>query len=84
MAFLVAGVVYPIFVLLVIVSTANHYYLDAVVATFTVTLSFFCNRIWNVLLPLEDWLCWLLRLEKPKPTTGMRWQEPTARWKEEV
>lgn len=84
MAFLVAGVVYPMFVLLVIVATANHYYLDAVVATFTVTLSFLCNRGWNVLLPVEDWFCWLLRLEKPKPTTGMRWQEQRAVWKEEV
>lgn len=66
----VSGIVYPMFVLLVIVSTANHYYLDAVVATFSVALSFVCNRVWFFFLPAEDILCWILRLEKPVPTTG--------------
>ncbi|EME38997.1 hypothetical protein DOTSEDRAFT_75630 [Dothistroma septosporum NZE10] len=66
----VAGAVYPILVLSVIVATANHYYLDAVVATFSVTLCFFINRIWIVLLPAERLLCKVLRLRKPTPTTA--------------
>jgi len=74
-AFLAAGIFYPIFVLLVIVATANHYFLDAVVATCTVTLAFFCNEAWYVLIPAEDWLCWVLRVEKPVPSTGIRYSE---------
>jgi len=71
-AFLVAGVCYPLLVLSVIVATANHYWLDAVVAMCTTTLSFFANKVWFFLLPAEDVLCWVLRVEKPVPTTGDR------------
>ncbi|OQV06396.1 hypothetical protein CLAIMM_10965 [Cladophialophora immunda] len=70
--FLVAGICYPLLVLSVIVATANHYWLDAVVAMCTTTLSFCCNRIWMFLLPAEDILCWVLRVDKPTPTTGDR------------
>lgn len=69
-AFMLAGILYPMFVVLVIVSTANHYYLDAVMATFSVVFCFACNRIWLVLLPLERLLCLVLRVDKPVPTTG--------------
>ncbi|OOF93969.1 hypothetical protein ASPCADRAFT_209223 [Aspergillus carbonarius ITEM 5010] len=72
LVFFILGFIYPLLVLCVIVATANHYWMDATVATFSVTFSFFCNRIWMVLLPLEDMLLWLLRLEKPIPTTGNR------------
>ncbi|KAK5162810.1 uncharacterized protein LTR77_011182 [Saxophila tyrrhenica] len=41
--FTVAGVLYPMLVLLVIVATANHYYLDAVAATFSVLVCFLGN-----------------------------------------
>lgn len=70
--FLVAGVLYPLLVLTVIVATANHYWLDAVVAMCTTSLSLLCNRVWMFLLPAEDLLCWVLRVEKPVPTTGDR------------
>ena len=73
--FMMAGVLYPMFVLLVIVATANHYYLDAVMATFSVLTCFLLNRIWLVLLPLERLLATILRVEKPAPTTGEVWQE---------
>ncbi|CAI7610138.1 unnamed protein product [Penicillium glandicola] len=69
---LTLAICYPILVLSVIVATANHYWLDAVVAIVTVTLSFRFNRILIVLLPLEYALCWCLRLAKPVPTTGDR------------
>jgi hypothetical protein len=70
--FLIAGICYPLLVLTVIVATANHYWLDAVAAIFTTSLSFLCNKIWFFLLPAEDILCWVLRVEKPVPTTGDR------------
>lgn len=72
-AFVMAGILYPLLVLTVIVATANHYYLDAVVATASVAISFLCNRIWLTLLPAEGFLCWVLRLAKPEPTTGQRY-----------
>jgi len=53
-----------------IVATANHYWLDALMATIVATLAFLCNRILLILVPLEDYLMWVLRLEKPVPSTG--------------
>lgn len=67
----VAAFAYPLLVLLIIVATANHFWLDAAVATISVTLSFFCNKIWLVLQPLELLLQLVLRVEKPIPTTGL-------------
>lgn len=66
------GLAYPIYLLVTIVATANHYFLDAFVATIVAVTAFFCNRIFLVLLPLEDLLLWCLRLEKPIPSTGER------------
>ncbi|EPE06627.1 integral membrane protein [Ophiostoma piceae UAMH 11346] len=68
--YLVAGVAYPGFVLTIIVATANHYWLDALAAAFVVGFSWLCNRVFLVLLPLEDLFLFCLRLEKPEPTTG--------------
>ena len=66
---------YPALVLSAIVSTANHYWLDALLATVAATLAFFCNRVFLILLPLEDYLIWILRLEKPNPSTGERFHQ---------
>lgn len=66
---------YPLMVLSAIVATANHYYLDAIMATVVATLAFFCNRVFLILLPLEDYLLWCLRLEKPIPSTGERFHQ---------
>ncbi|KAK9772045.1 putative Integral membrane protein [Seiridium cardinale] len=70
--FLVVGILYPSFILLCIVATANHYILDAVAAAFVVLLAYTCNRMLLNFLVLEDWLLWAWRLEKPEPTTGKR------------
>jgi hypothetical protein len=78
--FLIAGVCYPLLVLTIIVATANHYWLDAVVAMGTTTLSFFCNKVWMFLLPAEDILCWVLRVDKPVPTTGDRIKRREAQY----
>lgn len=66
------AIAYPLWILVTIVATANHYYLDAVVAFFVVIIAFVCNKVFLVFLPLEDWLLWALRLDKPVPTTGER------------
>jgi hypothetical protein len=64
------GVWYPAWILLTIVATANHYFLDALMATFVVVAAYICNRGLLVFLPLEDLLLWILRIEKPTPTSG--------------
>ncbi|KAJ9137168.1 Integral membrane protein [Pleurostoma richardsiae] len=71
--FLFFGLFYPSLILLAIVSTANHYFSDAFAAALVVLVSFLCNRVLMNFLPLEDWLLWMLRLEKPTPTTGRAW-----------
>ncbi|KAH8805597.1 PAP2 superfamily-domain-containing protein [Xylogone sp. PMI_703] len=70
--YLLLGIGYPTWILTTIVATANHYFMDACVATLVAITAFFCNRIFLVLLPLEDLLLWCLRLEKPMPSTGER------------
>jgi hypothetical protein len=73
--YLVLGVGYPSFILTVIVATANHYFMDALVATGFVFVAFFCNKIFYVFIPLEDLFVYTLRVEKPTPTTGDRFHE---------
>jgi len=70
--YVVLSVAYPLWVLLSIVATANHYYLDACVAVLVTIISFLCNRVFIALSPLEDLSLWCLILEKPVPTTGER------------
>ncbi|KAI1640992.1 integral membrane protein [Biscogniauxia mediterranea] len=71
-ALLCFGLVYPAIILLAIIASANHYFLDAVAAVFVVIFSFCCNKFLLNFLVLEDWLLWAWRLEKPEPTTGFR------------
>lgn len=66
---------YPAMVLSAIVATANHYWLDAAVATLVASLAFVCNRVFLILLPVEDYMLWILRLEKPIPSTGERFHQ---------
>lgn len=73
--YLVVGIGYPIFILTVIVATANHYIMDALLAACYVFIAYACNKIFYVFLPLEDWFLWLLRAEKPIPSTGERFRE---------
>jgi hypothetical protein len=77
--YFVLGVGYPTFILVTIVATANHYFLDAMVATCYVFVSFFANKIFFVFIPLEDWLLWLIRADKPVPSTGERFRERRGR-----
>jgi PAP2 superfamily len=77
--FVMVGFGYPALILTTIVATANHYWLDALVATCFVLISFMCNKIFFAFLPLEDWLLWLLRTEKPVPSTGERYRSGALR-----
>lgn len=65
--FLLLGIGYPAMILTTIVATANHYILDAMVATLFVLIAYTCNKVFYVFLPLEDWLLWAIRAEKPIP-----------------
>lgn len=75
----VVGLGYPAFILTTIVATANHYYLDALIATLFVYMSYICNKVFLVFLPLEDLLLWTIRADKPVPTTGDRLRDRGGR-----
>lgn len=77
--YLTIGIGYPAFILTTIVATANHYFMDAMVATCFVFLSFACNKIFYVFIPLEDVFLYTIRAEKPVPTTGERYRERGGR-----
>jgi len=68
------GLGYPSMILITIVATANHYWMDAMMATVVACAAYLCNSIFLALLPLEDLLLWALRLEKPIPSTGERFR----------
>ena len=77
--YVLVGVGYPLMVLVTIVATANHYWLDALVATIVACIAHFCNNVFLGLLPVEDLLLWVLRLEKPFPSTGDNFKERGGR-----
>lgn len=68
------GFAYPAWILITIVATANHYFLDACIATLVAIVGFLCNRVFLMFLPLEDLLLYVLRIEKPVPSTGDRFR----------
>lgn len=57
-------------ILVTIVATANHYWMDALMACVVAGFAYSCNKVFLALLPLEDLLLWCLRAEKPIPSTG--------------
>lgn len=73
------GVGYPGMILVTVVATANHYWMDALMATLVAASAYLCNGILLALLPIEDLLLWTLRLEKPIPSTGERFRQTGGR-----
>lgn len=73
------GIAYPAFILTTIVATANHYFMDAMVATCFVFFSFLCNKVFYVFIPLEDYFFYWVKADKPIPTTGDRFHERGGR-----
>ena len=59
------GFMYPLSILIAIVSTANHFILDAVAGAAICALGWQVNGVLLNLLPLEDWFLWCLRMHKP-------------------
>lgn len=59
------GFSYPFTILVAIISTANHFILDAVVGAAICLTALHCNEFMLNLLPLEDYIFWCLRLHKP-------------------
>ena len=62
---LLLGFLYPFAILVAIVSTANHFILDAVAGAMVCLLGWKGNKILLNLLPLEDYFLWLVRIHKP-------------------
>ena len=69
------GFLYPFSILVAIVSTANHFILDAVAGALVCCLGWSCNGILLNLLPLEDYFLWLVKIHKPS-TRIIDVQEP--------
>ena len=59
------GMSYPALILAAIVSTANHFVLDAVAGAFVCGIAWNANGIMLNLLVLEDYFLWALRIHKP-------------------
>ena len=75
LVYMAIGLGYPSFILITIVATANHYWMDALMAVIVACAAYLCNGIFLALLPLEDLLLWALRLNKPIPSTGERFRQ---------
>lgn len=73
--YVLVAISYPSMILITVVATANHYWLDALAASVVACLAYLSNKIFLMLLPLEDLLLWVLRLEKPIPSTGERFHQ---------
>lgn len=68
LACLTIGFIYPFAILIAIVSTANHFILDAVAGALVCAVGWKVNPILLNLLPLEDWFLWAARIHKPVQT----------------
>jgi len=62
----ILGMSYPTLILVAIVSTANHYVLDAVAGFVVACIAWNINGVLRSLLPLEDALFYVLRVHKPR------------------
>lgn len=62
---LTLGFLYPFSILIAIVSTANHFILDAVAGGLICAIGWRTNGVLLNLLPVEDWFLWCLRMHKP-------------------
>jgi PAP2 superfamily len=64
-ACIVIGLLYPFAILVAIISTANHFILDAVAGALVCAVGWRGNTILLNLLPLEDYFLCLVRIHKP-------------------
>jgi branched-subunit amino acid transport protein AzlD len=66
LACVVLGMLYPMTILVVIVATANHFILDAVVGACVCGVAWWGNDVMLNLVVLEDWVLMLVRIHKPE------------------
>ncbi|KAI5298925.1 hypothetical protein KEM56_003659 [Ascosphaera pollenicola] len=69
---IIVGTMYPLAILTAIVSTANHFILDAVAGMLVCIFSLYSNRVLLNLLWIEDWFLWCVRIHKPDPEVADR------------
>lgn len=60
------GTFYPSFILAAIITTANHFILDAVAGSLVCALASWGNDVLLNLLVIEDWFLWVVRIHKPE------------------
>ncbi|OAX85056.1 hypothetical protein ACJ72_00557 [Emergomyces africanus] len=60
------GVTYPFMILIAIIATANHFILDALAGAIICAFGWWGNSVLLNLLPLEDYLFWILKTHKPE------------------
>ena len=65
LACLLVGFAYPAIIFVAIVTTANHFILDAVAGACVCAAAWAGNRALLNLLPLEDYFLWCVRIHKP-------------------
>lgn len=61
---------YPAVMFFVVLGTANHWVLDCVVGVLVVGLGWKLNWVLLGLRPLEEWVLWLCRVQKPVDEVG--------------
>ena len=64
------GIGYPLLILVAVIATANHFFLDVVGGAIIIALAWAGEMALLNLLPLEDWTLSLLRIHKPDEETG--------------
>lgn len=64
-ALIMGGMTYPAIILAAIISTANHFVLDAIAGACVVALAWHTSGVMLNLLPLEDYFLTLVRIHKP-------------------
>lgn len=62
------GLLYPFIILVAIITTANHFILDAVAGMLVCLFGWRLNKALLNLQPLEDYFLWLIRIDKPDPS----------------
>ncbi len=85
LACLTIGFMYPFAILVAIVSTANHFILDAVAGALICGIGWNTNGVLLNLLPLEDWFLYVVRIHKPvqmplEETRAFVWKEKIEGW----
>ena len=71
------GLGYPLLILVAVIATAYHFFLDVFGGAILIALAWAGERVLLNLLPLEDWALSFLRIHKPEDETGsaaIKWE----------